>query len=131
MHILLAEGVGIADFSITSDQFPVMIGRSDEATVYVNDPWASRKHCRLEFDGENVVVCDLSRNGTIVNGSKIERSVLTEGDVVLIGRAGFRVCCVQDPSVPPMSSIGRFQRSDTPEDVHETTMESACSESVY
>ena len=66
---------------------PVVIGRSATADVVLDEDGISRKHARFspQPDGK-VVLEDLgSTNGTFVNGVRIERHVLTDGDKIQIG----------------------------------------------
>jgi ribosome-associated protein YbcJ (S4-like RNA binding protein) len=52
----------------------------------------SRKHARIAFQGDDIFIEDLaSTNGTFVNGEKIKRSKLREGDRVLIGTSILKV----------------------------------------
>ncbi|MDA1273388.1 MAG: FHA domain-containing protein [Verrucomicrobia bacterium] len=54
----------------------IVIGRGVECDVVIKDVKASRKHCRLTRTDGGFVLEDLgSRNGTFVNGEKIEESV--------------------------------------------------------
>jgi hypothetical protein len=50
------------------------------------DRWASSEHCRIEHVGtSDVVLDDGSRNGTLVNGERVERyRVLTDGDLLCL-----------------------------------------------
>ncbi|MGN6108981.1 MAG: diguanylate cyclase [Kofleriaceae bacterium] len=65
-----------------------VIGRSLGADIRIVDDGVSRRHARLRDDGEQLWIDDLeSRNGTFVNGQRIERGVLLrEGDKIAIGR---------------------------------------------
>jgi DNA-binding NtrC family response regulator len=55
------------------------------------DAWMSKEHVRLERVGGRWHVVDLgSKNGTLVNGKRIERVPLAPGDVLEIGRIFFR-----------------------------------------
>lgn len=64
------------------------IGRAPEADFIVDAPLISRVHCRLEANRSGqLVVEDLSStNGTLVNGARVERAVLKDGDVLTVGR---------------------------------------------
>jgi transcriptional regulator with PAS, ATPase and Fis domain len=53
-----------------------------------DDGWVSSRHARLACRGGRWQVEDLgSKNGTIVNGERVERAVLDDGDVIEVGRA--------------------------------------------
>ena len=62
------------------------IGRDAGCEVVIDDTKASRKHARIIVDRGVVEVEDLdSRNGTFLNGSKVQRRLLRDGDEVRIG----------------------------------------------
>ena len=68
----------------------IVLGRSSEATVRLDDAKASREHARVWRERGAIRVVDLgSRNGTIVNGAALrgEERPLRSGDVVRIGSA--------------------------------------------
>jgi pSer/pThr/pTyr-binding forkhead associated (FHA) protein len=69
------------------------IGRTARADFIVDAPLISRIHCRLVADpSHQLVVEDLgSTNGTLVNGARVDRSVLKSGDIVTVGRVEFEV----------------------------------------
>ena len=71
---------------------PAVLGRDEEADVYLKDPWASRKHCILAEIGETLVVSDLdSKNGIFLNGHRVRESQLMPGDRFAIGRTEITV----------------------------------------
>ena len=69
------------------------IGRTARADFIVTGALISRVHCRVTADAsDQLVVEDLeSTNGTLVNGSPIQRAVLRDGDTLTVGRVEFRV----------------------------------------
>ena len=69
-----------------------VIGRSKECALRAGSDAISRKHCELKNDGQGATVRDLgSRNGTYVNGEKIEGVyTLSNGDTLKIGPLEFR-----------------------------------------
>ena len=73
-----------------TDLGPVVLGRSLDCDLWVDDPMLSRRHCQLEpaLEGDGWVVTDLnSRNGTYVNAKRIlERTPLNHRDVITIGK---------------------------------------------
>jgi hypothetical protein len=66
---------------------PFEVGRSREADVVLHDPEVSRRHARFESRNGVVFVDDLSsRNGTFLNGRRVEESIeVREGDAVDVG----------------------------------------------
>jgi pSer/pThr/pTyr-binding forkhead associated (FHA) protein len=67
---------------------PLILGRSPEADVVLQDPYASDFHIRLAFQGGEVRLHDLgSTNGTLVNGERVSAPLsLHRGDRVQIGQ---------------------------------------------
>ncbi len=65
----------------------VTFGRSRGATISVDSEKVSRLHAKVRRDGDTILVTDLeSRNGTKVNGEKIEGPrKLVAGDEVVLG----------------------------------------------
>ncbi len=78
-----------------ADRLPaggLAIGRTSDNQIVVNDPLASRKHARLIAAPEGLTIEDLgSANGTFVNGTRQQRTVLRERDIVTIGNVDFVV----------------------------------------
>ncbi len=65
---------------------PATIGRLPESTVVLTDPNASRHHAELRADGDSYELVDLdSTNGSKVNGSKVHRQLLADGDLLTFG----------------------------------------------
>lgn len=63
------------------------IGRSTGAQFIVDAALVSRLHCRLSAGATELQVDDLeSTNGTFVNGKRVTRSSLKEGDRLGVGR---------------------------------------------
>ncbi|MCB0327699.1 MAG: GGDEF domain-containing protein [Bdellovibrionales bacterium] len=63
-----------------------IVGRSMACEIRVNEENVSRQHARIYFNGTNYVVEDLnSTNGTFLNTKKVTSSVLSDGDLVMIG----------------------------------------------
>ncbi len=63
------------------------VGRTTTNTIQVESPGISREHCKIErtATGFRVVDCG-SRNGTKVNGNKVESHDLRPGDVITVGK---------------------------------------------
>ncbi len=80
---------------------PVIVGRSERATLRLIDPWISRLHCELlERDGR-LLVRDLeSRHGVFVNGQRVSQMELQSGDVLHLGVSQFRVEYIPASDIP-------------------------------
>ena len=63
-----------------------VIGRSRECDLRVTDGNASRRHAEIAQEGSVYVLVDLgSTNGTELNGRRVTRQELTDGDRITIG----------------------------------------------
>jgi hypothetical protein len=66
--------------------FPVTLGAAAGNDILLDDPRVSRNHAVLERRGRTVEVVDLnSENGTHVNGERVSRRALADGDRVDVG----------------------------------------------
>ncbi|MBX3252380.1 MAG: diguanylate cyclase [Myxococcales bacterium] len=62
------------------------VGRTSEASIHLADSEVSRRHARFFVENGRVVVEDLnSTNGTFVNGERVSRRALDDGDKIQIG----------------------------------------------
>jgi hypothetical protein len=71
---------------------PVTVGRAEDNDLVLGDPVVSRRHARLEPDGQGWRVVDLgSTNGTWVNGVRLNASTIAVGDEVAFGDVRYTV----------------------------------------
>ena len=85
------------EFPIAADK-QILIGRSSDLDMVLVEDMVSRKHARIAMQGEQIWIEDLgSTNGTFVNGEKIKRARLKEGDRVLIGTSILKVIAGDAP----------------------------------
>ncbi len=70
-----------------------VMGRNRSCHLRMASQWVSKKHCALAPTVTGLRVCDLkSRNGTFVNGKRIEGTArLNDGDELRVGPVRFRV----------------------------------------
>src|SRR6187399_2424731 len=62
------------------------VGRQSSCTIPLKDSTLSRLHCEVILAGTIATLLDKgSRNGTLLNGKKIEAQVLQPGDKIQIG----------------------------------------------
>ncbi len=66
----------------------VVLGRSDETDVVLDDPYASEFHLRLVSQENGMMLHDLgSTNGTYVNGRRVSAPTeLKRGDTIQVGK---------------------------------------------
>ena len=84
----------------------VILGRSPECQITIEDPLISRRHARLAVGADSVVVEDLgSRNGVRVNGRVVKGTqTLKEGDRIRIGTQEFVFSVVGTEGRPPRAT---------------------------
>ncbi len=78
-----ADGVGLQ--RVPLDTVPFLIGRGDEVGLQLDSARVSREHAAIVREAGRYRVEDLgSTNGTFVNGQRIERAVLHDGDLLMV-----------------------------------------------
>jgi hypothetical protein len=78
-----------------SDAGELVIGRSSEQDMVLIEDMVSRKHAKLTLASDQITIADLgSTNGTFVNGEKVQRARLKEGDRILIGTSILKLVAV-------------------------------------
>lgn len=80
---------------------PLVFGRDESLPIPLDDPQISRRHCQIDAnDANSFRVQDLnSTNGTLVNGRKVPRGVVSSGDRVKIGDTIIEFTKVEEVSV--------------------------------
>jgi pSer/pThr/pTyr-binding forkhead associated (FHA) protein len=97
------QSVEPADAGLTFRLLPgtlKTLGRAPRADFVVDAALVSRVHCRFTLDQRNhLELEDLgSTNGTFVNGKKVAKATLSDGDQLTIGRVQFVVNSEANPS---------------------------------
>jgi pSer/pThr/pTyr-binding forkhead associated (FHA) protein len=84
---------GHADIPL--DRAVLLVGRHRWCDVRIASPRVSRRHCCLALDRDGVLVRDLgSRNGTLINGRRVEEGVLHPGDELSVAHCRYRLECL-------------------------------------
>ncbi|MFJ4847627.1 MULTISPECIES: FhaA domain-containing protein [unclassified Streptomyces] len=63
----------------------LVLGRSTEADVRVDDPGVSRRHCEIRVGTPSTVVDLGSTNGIVVDGQHTQRATLRDGSRIVVG----------------------------------------------
>ena len=83
------------EFPLKMDR-EIIIGRSSDLDMVLVEDMVSRKHAKISTTSGQVIIQDLgSTNGTFVNGEKIKRVRLREGDRILIGTSIIKLVAVE------------------------------------
>jgi two-component system response regulator HydG len=75
-----------------------LIGRGTDCHISLPDPLCSRVHATLSFEPDGWVIRDAeSRNGTLVNGQKVDEATITDGNTIRVGSAEFEFHESEEP----------------------------------
>jgi pSer/pThr/pTyr-binding forkhead associated (FHA) protein len=101
---------GAAPHSVPLSGERLVVGRSPEADVRLEDEAVSWNHLEIERRGEVLMATDLdSRNGTALNGEPLDRSRrLRDGDTLIVGAHRLEL------SVGPATPVGATVPSAAP-----------------
>ena len=85
-RLVLVTSEGDTSFPLTRDAYT--IGRHRNNDIVISDPKVSSFHARIDRSAEGFVLVDLkSRNGSYINGKRMETGLLKTGDEVRMGTA--------------------------------------------
>lgn len=92
LHLSVEFGGKLVRQYTLGDERKVLVGRSSECDVVIDNLGVSRTHCELFWAGHCWVVQDLhSNNGTVVNGKTIITHNVNDGDEIVISK--FKLIC--------------------------------------
>jgi two-component system, NtrC family, response regulator HydG len=75
-----------------------LIGRGTDCHISLPDPLCSRVHATLTFTPDGWVIRDNeSRNGTLVNGQKVDEATVADGNTIRVGSAEFEFHESEEP----------------------------------
>lgn len=102
-----------------------VVGRRQDCDLCVPLMVVSRRHCELNQDQGQLRLRDLgSRNGTFVNGRRVEETQLQPGDQIQIGPIKFGVQINGQPAelkisdsaiMQPPENLAEFEQEGTPQ----------------
>jgi pSer/pThr/pTyr-binding forkhead associated (FHA) protein len=105
----------------------IILGRGKNCDVIIPDPTISRKHLQIsteeivnnEKDKKyNVILKDLdSKNGVVINYSRVKEAVLQPGDKIIFGRISFRFEQKPPAGQDSFNAVCQLPTSDNPTSV--------------
>ena len=119
--VRLPGGKETAFFSQENDVF---IGRvSSINDICVNDRSVSRQHAHVKRREEGYTIYDLrSLNGVILNGTRVSRALLKDGDEIRLGEVTIEVRMTSPSQEEELQAIEQSERTAvTPSEDEETT----------
>jgi pSer/pThr/pTyr-binding forkhead associated (FHA) protein len=101
---LKLENVVLREYEVSGT--PLTIGRLPDNAIQIDHFSVSGHHARIVAEGANFVLYDQdSTNGTYVNGQKVSRAVLVNGDTVHVGRHILSFSDEPQPAFAPGSAV--------------------------
>jgi len=84
----------------------VAIGSSDDNDIVLKNKAVSRHHAKIRIEGKKHFIYDLaSTNGTRVNGRKITKKWIKEGDTIEVGHTRMTFRLSETPGVKPSNLL--------------------------
>lgn len=129
VKLIVASGKS-AGRSIAIKRDKLLIGRAEECDIRPLSEDVSRRHCQVTVEPAQVWVEDLgSRNGTFVNGNRIEtrtRTAVSNGDVLRVGVLELKVSCALPSTPGGEDDVSRWlMADDQPAGMSDTTQSMA------
>jgi two-component system response regulator AtoC len=91
VSLLFTWGEAVRALALREGQ-SIVVGRAEPATFVINDRSLSRTHARLSLRDGGVTLEDLgSTNGSSINGARVQKVLLNEGDVAQLGTIELRI----------------------------------------
>lgn len=93
----------------------IVVGRSSELDMVLVEDMVSRRHAKMTVSGDEIFIQDLgSTNGTFVNGEKVKRARLQEGDRILIGTSIIKLIASEESGgqrAPRLADMSQQKRT--------------------
>jgi pSer/pThr/pTyr-binding forkhead associated (FHA) protein len=94
-HLAIEDGDVVVVVAL--DRPVLHLGRSTSADIVLDDATVSRRHAVIaEEGGASVLLDDRSRNGVLLNGERVSRAVLSNGDTIQLGEVVMRFLEVRE-----------------------------------
>ncbi|MFP4055328.1 MAG: FHA domain-containing protein [Candidatus Brocadiia bacterium] len=89
MRLVAVSGQRTLSFPLREGS--TIVGRQASCHISIPANGLSRRHCQVYVDGQSAVIRDLeSSNGTHVNGQRVDRAELQDGDIITLGPVQLR-----------------------------------------
>ncbi len=100
----------------TSRQFPLTdntsIGKNPDNDIPIDEASVSGQHAKIRLENGEFAIFDLaSTNGTLVNGNRVNRQVLADGDRVQMGRKTLTYRTINGSSQPAKRNTEAIERA--------------------
>ena len=95
---------------VTPDDTPFVIGRSSSCQLSVEWGTASRSHAEIRVVGDDFVLTDHSKNGTVLVGADHQEQALANSSGVLHGQGTITIGRIGDEAEAAEHAVIQFQR---------------------
>ena len=83
-----------AGIELSFERKPMLVGRSPQCDIFLNDMTVSRHHAQIVPEGDGYTIIDNhSFNGMWVNNQSVSRCALKNNDIIQIGTFYLQVIC--------------------------------------
>ncbi len=90
----------------------IVIGRSSDLDMVLVEDMVSRKHAKISATAEEITIEDFgSTNGTFVNGEKVQKVALKEGDRILIGTSIIKLVAVDGAQMSEEAARSKLEQT--------------------
>jgi FHA domain-containing protein len=87
MPVLVVKFEGSVLQNVPVSEGPITIGRTPDNSIAIDNLAVSNRHARIEVQQGRMILDDQgSLNGTFVNGQRVKRAALKDGDVISLGK---------------------------------------------
>ena len=92
-----------------NDEQSITIGRATNNEVVLYSAVVSRHHVKIEKSGEDWEVINLGSNGTYVDGVQVERTKLSDGNIVRLASSGPKILIKIESDVDPSADASKSE----------------------
>lgn len=101
MPVLVVKFEGSVLQNVAVSDGPITIGRTPDNSIAIDNLAISTRHARIEVQQGRMILDDQgSLNGTFVNGQRVKRAALKDGDVISLGKHSIYVDEADRTGVP-------------------------------
>ncbi len=107
----------------------------EKADIIITDAEVSATHCQIQNIDDRYHIFDMnSSNGTYLNGERIVKAKLNEGDVIEVGKTSFRFALEDEKNVrhiPTLFTSSQQNTKDRPNSLVDTLIEEELNSSKH
>ena len=117
--VLNLDGRTVAEYPLVPGR--LVVGRAGESDISVDSKFVSRNHCQIITSAHGTMVEDLnSTNGVHIQGIRVRRHELTDGDTISLGRHDLVYVDLRHANTiagldPTSTAVFEIQRREVPE----------------